>query len=120
MLTGSIEFFIKYFAAANQWAIPLDTHVDGWAWLCLALVLLLWCPAYFKGTSIMATAVVVLEIGIIFIALMDIGLLGGSFKPIAAYALLMTGILGIYLSSAMVLNTAYGKTILPITGPWIK
>lgn len=120
MLVGGIEFLIKYFAAANQWTIPLDTHIDGWAWLALAFVLLLWTPAYFKGTSIMASAILSLDVAVVLIALMDIGLLGASFKPIAAYALLITGLLAIYLSSAMILKSAYGKTILPITGPWVK
>jgi succinate-acetate transporter protein len=120
MLTGAMEFFVKYFAIAYKWPIPLDAHIDGWAWLCLALVLLLWSPAYFKGTSILSTAILILEVAVILIAFMDIGLLGSSFKPIAAYSLLITGLLAIYLSSALILKTAYGKTILPITGPWIK
>lgn len=120
MLVGASEFLIKYFAAANKWPIPLDTHIDGWAWLALAIVLVLWTPAYFKGTSIMASAVLSLDVAVVLIALMDIGLLGASFKPIAAYALLITGLLGIYLSSAIIVNTAYGKSIFPITKPWVK
>lgn len=120
MLTGAIEFLLKYFAEAYRWSISLDTHIDGWAWLCLAIVLLLWSPAYFKGTSILSTAILTLEVAVIFIALMDIGLLSASFKPVAAYSLLITGLLAIYLSSAIILNDAFQKTILPITGPWIK
>jgi succinate-acetate transporter protein len=120
MLVGGLEFFVKYFAAANKWSIPLDTHIDGWAWLAIAIALFFWAPAYFKGTSILALAVVVLEIGVILIAGMDIGWLGAAFKPLAAYCLLITGILALYLSSAIILNTAYGKTILPISGPWVK
>lgn len=68
----------------------------------------------------MASAVLSLDVAVVLIALMDIGLLGASFKPIAAYALLITGLLGIYLSSAIIVNTAYGKSIFPITKPWVK
>jgi succinate-acetate transporter protein len=118
MLVGGLEFFVKYFAAANQWSIPLDAHIDGWAWLSLAIALLLWTPAYFKGTGILSLAVISLDVAVPLIAFMDMGVLGASYKPIAAYALLLTGVLAIYLSAAIILNTAYGKTILPIAGPW--
>ncbi len=121
MLAGGLEFFVKYFAAANKWAIPLNTVVDGYAWAALAIFIVLWTPAYFKGTSILALAVILLDVAVVFIALMDLGLVAKpTGDPIAAYFLLGTGILALYLSSAIILNTAFGKSILPITGPWVK
>jgi len=120
MLTGGIEMFVKYFAAASKWSVPLDARIDGWAWLVLASCLLLWTPAYFKGTGVLALAVVSLDVACPLIAFMDIGWLSATYKPIAADALLFTGILAIYLCSALILNTAYGKSILPIPGPWVK
>jgi Predicted membrane protein len=121
MLAGGLEFFVKYFAAANKWPIALNTVVDGWAWLALAVFIVLWTPAYFKGTSILALAVIFLDIAVVAIALMDLKILDkATGDPIAAYTLLITGILALYLSAALVLNTAFGKSILPITGPWAK
>lgn len=121
MLTGALEFFVKYFAGAFKWSIPLQTALDGYAWAALAIFIVLWTPAYFKGTSILSTALIILDVAVVLICLMDLKLLDKAVgDPIAAYCLLITGILAIYLSSAIVLNTAFGKTILPITGPWSK
>ena len=121
MLAGAAEFMVKYFAAANKWAIPLDTRIDGWAWAALAIFIVSWTPAYFKGTSILSTAVVLLDVAVVTIAGMDLGLISKvSGDPIAAYGLLFCGILALYLSAALILNTAFGKSVLPITGPWIK
>ncbi|MEL1136483.1 GPR1/FUN34/YaaH family transporter [Desulfitobacterium sp. THU1] len=119
MLVGGLEFFVKYFAAIQQWSIPLDTHIDGWAWLVLSFCLVMWTPAYFKSTSILSLAVVLVDIAVVQVAFLDLGILDPSFKPIAGYALLFAGILAMYLSSALVVNTAYGKTIFPITKPWV-
>jgi succinate-acetate transporter protein len=119
MLTGALEMFTKYFAAANKWAFPLDGKIDGWAWAALAIGLVLITPAYFKGTSILTIALVFLDVAVITIALMDLGLVAGAVgAPIAAYTLLITGILALYLVAAIGLDSAYGKNILPITGPW--
>lgn len=120
MLVGGIEFFIKYFAIVQEWSLPLDATVDGWAWLVLAFCLVLWTPAYFKGTSILASIVILVDIAVVQVAFLDLGVLSPAFKPVAGYALLFAGMLAMYLSAALILNNAYGKTILPITKPWIK
>ncbi|NMA70086.1 MAG: hypothetical protein GX958_11830 [Desulfitobacterium sp.] len=120
MLVGGLEFFVKYFAIVKEWSLPLDATIDGWAWLVLAFCLVLWTPAYFKGTSILATIVILVDIAVVQVAFLDLGVLSPTFKVTAAYPLLFAGILAMYLSSALILNNAYGKTILPITKPWIK
>lgn len=120
MLVGGLEFFIKYFAAAQQWPIPLDTRVDGWAWVVLAFCLVLWTPAYFKSTSILTLIVIFIDIAVVQVAFLDLGILSPSFKPFAGYALLFAGILAMYLSAALILNTTYGKAILPLPQPWVK
>jgi len=121
MLTGAAEFMVKYFAAANKWSIPLDTKIDGWAWAALAIFIVGFTPAYFKATSVLTIAVISLDVAVVTIALMDLGLLAKTTgNPIAAYTLLLTGILGLYLAIAMVTNTAYGKSVLPIPAPWAK
>jgi succinate-acetate transporter protein len=121
MLTGAAEFMVKYFAAANKWSIPLDSKIDGWAWTALAIFIVGYTPAYFKATSVLTIAVISLDVAVVTIACMDLGLLAKTTgNPIAAYTLLLTGILGLYLSIAMVTNTAYGKSVLPIPAPWSK
>lgn len=121
MLTGAAEMFTKYFAAANKWSIPLDTRIDGWAWTALAIGLLIYTFAYLKATSILFIAVCVLDVAVVTIALMDMGMVSKvSGDPIAAYGLLITGILALYLSGAIIVNTAFGKSILPISAPFSK
>jgi succinate-acetate transporter protein len=39
---------------------------------------------------------------------------------IAGYALLLCGIVGTYLAAAMVVNTTFGKKVLPNPGPILK
>jgi len=112
MLTGGLEMFVKYHGAINN--IPLDARIDGWAWLVLAIVLLLWTPAFLKTFSLLSIIVLVLNVALPLIALIDLGLLPGSVAPIPAYALLIAGIFGIYLSATIVVNTAYGRAVYPI------
>ncbi len=118
MLVGGMEVLIKFQMAIQD--IPLDARVDGWAWLALTFITILWTPAFFKSTLLLTLIMVCLDISLPFIALIDIGILDKSFSNIPAWGLLMAGIIAIYLSSALVLNTAYGKSVLPIPGSIIK
>jgi len=114
MLVGGIEMFVKYNALA---AGGLDTRIDGYAWAILTLVLWLWTPAFFKKFGILSLIILFLDIALPVIALMDLELISGAvFSNIAAYALLFAGILGVYLSAAMVVNATCGKNIYPLPG----
>lgn len=119
MLAGGMEMFIKYFASINKW--PIDATIDGWAWLVLFIILIFYQFAYFKqSTKVMGILLLVLTISVLFVTFIDIGWMSPAYKPAAAYGLLVTGILGIYQSAAMVLNPAFGRTILPTGTPLIK
>jgi succinate-acetate transporter protein len=118
MASGSAEFFVKYFAAANKWAIPLNGGIDGWAWLALAILLFFFMFAYLKASSMLFLAVVVLEIGVICLAGTDLKLFDGH--TYAAYCLLITGILACYIAGAIMINTAFGRSVLPLSGPLSK
>lgn len=123
MLAGAAEFMVKYMANANKavWTIPLDSTIDGWAWAALAIFIIGFTPAYFKATAVLTTAVITLDVAVVTIALMDLKLLDKAVgDPIAAWFLLITGILGLYLAIAIVTNTAFGKSVLPIPAPWSK
>jgi len=112
MLVGGIEMFAKYNALAIG---GLDTRIDGYAWAILTLVLWLWTPAFFKKFGLLSIIVLLLDIALPMIALLDLKLVSGAiFSNIAAYSLLFAGILGVYLSAAIVVNTTHGKNIYPL------
>lgn len=118
MLVSGIEMFIKFFSAG------LDTRIDGWAWLVLAFVVILWTPAFFKGPAILFSIVCVLDIAVPCIVISDLKIfapeISSIFGQIAGWGLLTCGILGIYLSAAIIVNGTYGKTIFPNPAPLYK
>jgi succinate-acetate transporter protein len=114
MLVGGLEFFVKFAAHIQAWQI--DTRIDGWAWSALAIALLLWTPAYFKAPLLLTCAVLALDVAVPIVALMDLNIVSHAWAPIAAYSLLIAGILALYISSAIVLNAAYGRALLPMPG----
>lgn len=118
MLVGGIEMIMKFNAATN--GTVLDARIDGWAWLVLTIVLLLWTPAFFKTPLVLTLIVLALNVSLPFITLMDLGILPGTYSTIPAWGLLTAGILGIYLSAAIIVNTAFGKEVYPMPGPIIK
>jgi succinate-acetate transporter protein len=83
------------------------------------LVLWLWTPAFLKNTVLLFAIVALLDVALPFVALMDLGLIGKSNAFIPAWALLGAGIVGIYLSGALVVNTAFGREVLPLPGPLV-
>ena len=119
MLVGGLEMFIKFFAGINGW--QLDPTIDGWAWLVLFITLVFYSFAYFKQSAlVMNLLLIFIDIGVFFVTFIDIGWMSPAFKPFAAYALLLAGSCGIYMSCAIILNAAYGKIILPVGKPLIK
>ena len=118
MLVGGLEMITKFLAATNN--IALDARIDGWAWLVLTIVIMLWTPAFLKTPLVLSLIVFALDISLPFITLMDLGILSKSFAVIPAWGLLIAGIFGIYLSAAMIVNTAFGREVYPMPGPIIK
>lgn len=119
MLVTGLECLYKFWAASK--GITLDARIDGWAWSALAISLLLWTPAYFKSPLVMSLAVLSLDVAVPVVALKDIGILNPVvWGPIAGYFLLIAGIFGLYMAAGTVLNTAFGKQILPLGAPIIK
>jgi len=110
MLATGMEAFLKYFIGTGDGG--LDARIDGWAWLALTLVIWMWTPAFFKKIGILTFIVLAIDVALPFIVLTDLGI--GDFKVYAAYSLLIGGLLAIYLSAAMVVNTAWGKKIYPM------
>ena len=111
MFVGGIEMFCKYRAITA--GAPLDTRIDGYAWAILTVTLLLWTPAFFKKFGILSLIVLAIDIALPFITLTDLALIPKSYSQIAAWALLSAGVMAVYLCSAMVVNTTFGKRIYP-------
>ena len=104
MLVGGMEFFVKFLAHSNSWT--MDARIDGWAWLSLAIALLLWTPAYFKAPLVLTLIVLALDVAVPLIAFMDMGVIAkATWAPIAGYFLMISGLLALYLSGAIIVNT---------------
>ncbi len=114
MLVGGIEMFLKF--QGIEAGAPLDTRIDGFAWMALTIALILWTPAFFKTFSLLSLVILALDIALPFITLMDLKLLPATFAPVPAYALLAAALIALYLGAALVVNTTYGKTVYPVIG----
>ena len=112
MLTGGLEMLMKYNAIMA--GTPLEAVVDGYAWVILTLVLWLWTPAFFTKFNLLSIIVGLLDVALPFIALTDLGVIPKSFAHISAWTLLAAGIVAVYLSAAIVVNSAFKKKIYPI------
>ncbi|MFH0997639.1 MAG: GPR1/FUN34/YaaH family transporter [Pseudomonadota bacterium] len=117
MLVGGLEFIVKaYFGTVH--GNPIDARIDGWAWLPLLITLIMWTFAYLKkAPMVMGLLVLLLDVGVFFITFIDLGLLPKSLSPVCAYFILGGGFCALYVSSAIILNTTFGRTILPMPGP---
>ncbi len=112
MLVGGMEMLLKYNAIVS--GAPLDARIDGYAWSVLTLVVWLWTPAFFTKFSLLSVIVALLDVALPFIALTDLGVLSKDFSHIAAWALLLAGVVAVYLCAATVVNTAFGKRVYPL------
>ena len=111
MLTGGLEMFLKYKAIME--GNPLDGRLDGYAWLVLFLIVLLWTPAFCTKFSLLSIVVIVVDVALPLIAFSDMGLIPKSTQVIAGWCLLISGSVSIYYSSAVVVNGVYGRKIYP-------
>jgi len=119
MLVGGLEMIFKYLAVANGWP-AIDARIDGYGWMALWLALWVLTPAYCKSPLVLTLAILALDVAVPIVCLHDLGILGAQYAPVAGNFLGLAGIFGLYVAGAIVLNTEFGKTILPVGGPIIK
>ena len=113
MLVGGLEMFFKYKGIMS--GNPLDGKLDGFVWCILTLVMWLWTPAFFKPKfSLLSIIVLLLDVALPFVVLRDFGVEPVVMGHIGGTFLLLTGLVGLYLSAAIVVNNAYGKKVLPL------
>lgn len=118
MLVTGAELIFKFFAGLNGW--PIDSRIDGWAWMVLAIALLTWTPGYFKAPLSLLGVVLALDVAVPLVALMDLNWVSHSMHAVSGPALLIAGIFGLYTAAAVVLNTVFERTVLPTGSPLIK
>jgi len=118
MLATGLDLLLKFFAATNGWKI--DARVDGWAWLALSTALTVWAPAYLKAPKTLFAVVVLLLPALWIVTFTDMGVWPKTLVPISGWFLFAAGWFGLYTGSAVVLNTAFGRTVLPTGAPFIK
>ncbi len=120
MITGALEFLVK--TSASWAAFKPTSQIDGWAWIVLTVTLIMWTPAYLKtSTTALGLVVLALDVGVVFVTLKDLALMDAKVAGLyAGWALLIGGALAIYITSAIQLNAAFGRTILPLGGPILK
>jgi hypothetical protein len=119
MLVTGLEMILKYFASINGWA--MDARIDGWAWLPLAISLFIWTPAYFKSPLSLLCVVLALDVAVPIVAFKDMAVLTAPWAgPTAGTFLLIAGIFGLWTAAGIVLNTAYGRAVLPLGAPLVK
>lgn len=115
MLTGALKYLVGAFLHPT-FEGHIDHRIDGWAWLVLALALLFWTPAYLKrAPKPLALVVLFLDIGVPMVALRDLEVVSKSIaNPIAGWTILASGIMGIYVATAIINNGAYGRKVMPM------
>lgn len=118
MLMTGLNLIIEYFAGIYGWEIA--PVVIGWAWIPLAITLLTWMPAYFKGPFSLLLLVIVLVVAVAMVCLLELKLLGTTGAQVAGYLLLIGGLLGLYNATAVVLNGTFEKQILPTGSPLVE
>ena len=119
LVTGSVWLF-EYFAHLNGWAF--DTHIAGWSWLAMAIVLWLQWPAFAKSMPLTVFLLICcMNLSLPFIVGLNLGLLApATYAPIAGTLAGLAGLFGAYSAAAAVNNTAFGRQILPFPGPIVK
>jgi succinate-acetate transporter protein len=112
MLASGLSMLLKYNAIVAGGA--LDARVDGYVWCMLTLVIWLWMPAFWAKFSLLSLVVLGLGVAAPVLALTDLGILAKGYSHVAAWALLVAGVIAVYLASAMVVNKTCGKQVYPL------
>jgi len=125
MLAGALSMFVKAGILGGTADGPIATAspIDGFAWMALGLALLLWTPAFFKAAGQLFLIVVGLDIAIPFLVLKDLQVLPGAdqaFGIIAGVLLLLCGLLGLWLAAVLIVNKAFGRTVIPTLKPFYR
>ncbi len=107
-----LSMIAEAFGGAMNLKIP--PVLDGW-WLfaggivAIPVAVAAWSRLKILGLALLNLAAVLLEVGLAFSGNIGMGIL-----PVSGWELLLSGIAYFYVSMAILLNTAYGKQVLPL------
>ncbi|MBN2569330.1 MAG: acetate uptake transporter [Deltaproteobacteria bacterium] len=120
MFVTALSLATKY--GLHNAGLPMDTRIEGWGWLAGAAFLIAMTPNYLKATKLMFILVFLVDIALICIVILDLKLdvNRAMVAQTAAWLLMICGWIAVYLAGAISINTNFGKTVLPIPGPFIK
>lgn len=113
---------LKFILTGNLIPATVDRRIDGWIWLTLLVATWGFTPAYLKrGPATLTVALLILDVALPFIVGVDLTWMDKSWaNPIAGWLLMVAGILALYTCIAMIINNAWGKTVMPFPGPLLK
>jgi succinate-acetate transporter protein len=117
MIVGAVELITKTILAKN--GMTFDSRIDGWGWLCAFLVLVCFTPCYLKSNKVFFWTVIFADIGVLCLALAELHI-ATFLAPFAGWSLLLTGLGALYLVAATLINTTFGKPVIPLPDPYIK
>lgn len=119
MLTTALINMAEFICHVNE--IHFAMAADPYGWLVMAIVLTLFTPAYLVGSPVFFAAVALADIALWFlVALKFQAVLPPPIAALGAgYCILGVGLLGIYLATANMLNTAFKQAILPVGKPLV-
>lgn len=119
MFTGGLADILGYYAEMYGW--QMNALANGWAWIILAVSLILWTPAYMReAPKVFSTTVMDLCVMCVCVTLIKLGMGTPALVNIAAYTALIGAISATYIAAATVLNTSFERVVLPLGTPWLK
>lgn len=120
MLVGAFTMATKY--GLHGAGMVMDTRIDGWCWLAAAGFMTAMTPGYLKGTKLMFFIVILVDIGLLLMAAVEMKLPidRAMFLQVISWIILAVGLIAFYLVAAIATNTEFKKALLPIPGPFIQ
>jgi succinate-acetate transporter protein len=118
-LAPALGMGLKY--ALMKAGLPYDSRVEGFGWLAAAAFLTLSLPLTLRCHALLGLMLLLLTVVLWLLFVANYYL--ATRETLAAaigWLFMITGVLGIYIGSATVVNQVGGRIILPLPGAMIK
>lgn len=121
MFGAAISVFFKYLMLSGTLgSVAPQSIVEGYCWMAGAAFLTGITPSYLKAPKPLFLIVLLVDVALWMIVFLDMGMLDLALKPMIGYVLFAAGWVAIYLASAIVNNSVFGRTVLPTFGSVLK
>jgi len=124
MLATGLKFIFLHFSAVYGWGMTV--YADGWWWVPLTVMLIAVTPSYAKSPAAIFWMIVAVDLALIFVVIHmfcvspDLHHFAHTCGALGGWFLLIAGILGLWIGAAVVNNTVYGRTVMPLGSPLVK